>query len=100
MFDERPDVGETFERTLGAGLVCRVVLGLPATPAPGGRGCGCSSGVTRRRDPAARAAAVIVAWNVLRHFYPYHDVIDEDWNAVLDDVIADVLDDAGPDDLM
>jgi hypothetical protein len=99
LFDERPAPGETFERPLGAGLACRVVLGLPATAPP-------PPGATRPHrplpgadDPAVRAAAVVVAWNVFRHFYPYHDVIKEDWNAVLDDAIADVLDDRGPEDL-
>jgi hypothetical protein len=99
VFEERPTVGETFEGDLGAGLRCRVVLGLPAgegkaiaavkeVPLPG------------PEDPAVRAAAVVVAWNVLRHFYPYHDVIGENWNAVLDAAIADVLDDHGADDTM
>ena len=40
-----------------------------------------------------RAAAVIVAWTVLRHFYPYFDVIGEDWDAALAEALADVLDD-------
>jgi C-terminal processing protease CtpA/Prc len=99
LFPERPKLGETFTRPLGAGLACRVVLGLPASePAAPGP-------VARREtppgaeDPAVRAAAIVVAWNVLRHFYPYHDVIGEDWDAVLDDAIADVLDDEGPADL-
>jgi hypothetical protein len=34
-------------------------------------------------DRSTRLAAVIVAWNILRHFYPYFDVTDTDWPAVL-----------------
>jgi C-terminal processing protease CtpA/Prc len=36
---------------------------------------------------------------VLHHFYPYFDVIDENWDAVLDDAIDDVLDDNDAADL-
>ncbi|HET8775563.1 MAG TPA: S41 family peptidase [Thermoanaerobaculia bacterium] len=34
-------------------------------------------------DRATRIGAVIVAWNVLQHFYPYFDVVDADWPAEL-----------------
>jgi C-terminal processing protease CtpA/Prc len=29
-------------------------------------------------------ADIIVAWSVLQHFYPYFDVVDTDWDAVLE----------------
>ncbi len=99
VFDERASVGETFERDLGAGLACRVVLGLPAskpleiTPTK-------FEQLPDASDPAVRVAAAIIGWNVLRHFYPYHDVIGEDWEQVLDLVLTDVLDDSGPEDLL
>jgi hypothetical protein len=98
LFEERPRVGETFDRELGAGLACRVVVGLPLTA--GGKAKPMPlRDLPGPEDPAVRAAAVIVAWNVLRHFYPYHDVIDQDWDAVLDETIDDVLDDDGPEQL-
>lgn len=34
-------------------------------------------------DRATRLADVIVAWNVFEHFYPYFDVFETDWPAVL-----------------
>jgi len=34
-------------------------------------------------DRATRIGGVIIAWNVLRHFYPYFDVVGTDWEAVL-----------------
>ncbi len=34
-------------------------------------------------DRATRIGAVIIAWNVLQHFYPYFDVVDVDWPAEL-----------------
>ena len=98
LFDERPQVGETFDRELGAGLGCRVTVGLPLT-APAKPSPTLLQDLPGPEDPAVRAGAVIVGWNVLRHFYPYHDVLDQDWDVVLDETIEDVLDDRGPDDL-
>ncbi|MGD8451466.1 MAG: S41 family peptidase [Phycisphaerae bacterium] len=43
-------------------------------------------GVHRRQsanDRAVRLADVILAWNVFQHFYPYFDVVETDWPAVL-----------------
>lgn len=34
-------------------------------------------------DRATRLAAVIIAWNVFQHFYPYFDVVKTDWAAEL-----------------
>ncbi len=34
-------------------------------------------------DRPARLANVILAWNVLQHFYPYFDLVATDWQAVL-----------------
>jgi hypothetical protein len=99
LFPEHPKLGESFTRSLGAGLACRVVLGLPLTEPAAPTEAARPPALPGPEDPAVRAAAVVVAWSVLRHFYPYHDVIDEDWDAVLDDAITDVLDDAGPEDL-
>jgi C-terminal processing protease CtpA/Prc len=36
------------------------------------------------RDRATRLADVIIAWNVFQHFYPYFDVVDTDWEAMLE----------------
>jgi hypothetical protein len=36
------------------------------------------------RDRSTRLAAVVIAWNMLQHFYPYFDVIDTNWPSVLD----------------
>jgi C-terminal processing protease CtpA/Prc len=34
-------------------------------------------------DRTTRLAAVIIAWNVMEHFYPYFDVVKTDWGAEL-----------------
>jgi hypothetical protein len=49
-------------------------------------------------DADVRTAAVIEAWNVLRHFYPYQEAVTDDWDAILDDALHDVSDDATTED--
>ncbi|MYK47232.1 MAG: hypothetical protein F4029_13500 [Gammaproteobacteria bacterium] len=34
-------------------------------------------------DRSTRLAAVVLAWNVFQHFYPYFDVVDVDWETTL-----------------
>lgn len=38
----------------------------------------------------ARLANVVIAWNVLQHFYPYFDVVNVDWEKVLPLSLNDV----------
>jgi C-terminal processing protease CtpA/Prc len=38
-------------------------------------------------DRSTRLAGVIIAWNVFQHFYPYFDVVNVDWDAVLPDML-------------
>jgi C-terminal processing protease CtpA/Prc len=50
-------------------------------------------------DPATaanediRLAGIVIAWNILQHFYPYFDVIPTDWNAELTTAFRRALDD-------
>jgi hypothetical protein len=43
---------------------------------------------------AVRLAGVIVAWNVLRHHYPYFDVVRDDWTAALGEALKSAATDA------
>ena len=36
-------------------------------------------------------ASVVIAWNVLQHFFPYFDVIDTDWHKVLGETLENTL---------
>jgi len=38
-----------------------------------------------------RLAGVIILWNALQHFYPYWDVVDADWDAVLTEALGRAL---------
>jgi C-terminal processing protease CtpA/Prc len=45
-------------------------------------------------DRATRLAGVILAWNVLQHFYPYFDVVETDWPAALRTALRSAAEDA------
>ena len=47
-------------------------------------------------DRGTRLAAVIIAWNVFQHFYPYFDVVKTDWSAELPKALRTAGIDAGP----
>jgi hypothetical protein len=54
------------------------------------------SGLDPARDHhelAVRQAAVIEVWNVLRHFYPYQQDLELDWDAMLRSALRDAEDD-------
>ena len=70
---------------LGAGVSCSLPLALPRSgvtaaalpPSP------LPEYVFPATDRASRLAGIMVAWNVLQHFYPYFDVVQTDWQAAL-----------------
>jgi hypothetical protein len=47
-------------------------------------------------DRSERLAAVMIAWNVIQHFYPYFDVVDSDWPQALISALKSAAIDAGP----
>lgn len=48
-------------------------------------------------DRTTRLAGVILAWSALAEFYPYFDVVDVDWDAVLDEALQRAAVDETPD---
>lgn len=51
-------------------------------------------------DRGTRLGAVIKAWNVPRHFYPYWDVLDHRWNSALETALLSAATDGGADDFL
>lgn len=47
-------------------------------------------------DRSVRLAAVVIAWNVLQHFYPYFDVVHSDWPQALTTALKSAATDEGP----
>jgi C-terminal processing protease CtpA/Prc len=102
MFERMPQLGEITKAPIGNDLICVVPLTLlscdtltcPRTdPSTLARlqselsNIGTGSGF----DPQVNLASVIIAWNVLQHFFPYFDVIDADWNKVLGETLESTL---------
>ncbi len=97
--DNRPRPGAVIERDLGGGVSCRVPVcsyydqrgtlprgeRLDWSPPADWNASG--------NDRATRLGGVVLAWNVLEHFYPYFDVVDTDWAAVLERTLAAAAED-------
>lgn len=94
-----PAPGTVIDRWLPGGVRCVVPVTLytdargrtipvvppgdePETPSPS------------PEDRSTRLAAVATAWTVLRHFYPYWDVVETDWDAELEPALAAAAADA------
>ena len=102
MFDWIPQFGDIINEPIGSNLNCVVPLVLltnedatyPKTEI---------SSLTRLKseidiinygndfNPHVNLASVVIAWNVLQHFFPYFDVIDTDWNKVLGETLTIAL---------
>jgi C-terminal processing protease CtpA/Prc len=110
LFDGGPAPGAVATRDLGAGLACRFPLALPSTAGKGGRpghtlpraSRGALAALVRSLatanvpaltadDERVRLGAIVGAWNVFQHFYPYFDVVKTDWDAVLGRALARAL---------
>lgn len=102
-----PDPRAPWSAELGAGIECRVPLALwadeqgtlPRAPEAAAAAASRFGLPPNHRasgeDRTTRLAAVIVAWNVLQHFYPYFDVVETDWPLELDAALRRAASDAG-----
>lgn len=105
LFEGGPDPGEVIDEPLGAGLRARVPLTLAVRgdrthPPSGPRREDLRAALARLDpeswsgdDPDVRLAAVVIAWNVLEHFYPYFEHADVDREASLTRSLAAALED-------
>jgi hypothetical protein len=75
-----------FQANLAPGLMAQVPLSVYADEAgtlPHSKTPELQLSELTPENRAARLAAVIIAWNVLQHFYPYFDVTGTDWPKAL-----------------
>lgn len=98
IFDVVPPAGYSVDKPLGFGL--RVYLPIALTDAdaaspvaPRETRAASAGDEPTATNPDVRYAGVIIAWNVLQHFYPYFDVIEADWDQVLTGSLLDASDD-------
>lgn len=102
LFDRMPQFGEIIKEPVGNNLTCAIPLVLlinDTVTYPKSE----TSSFTRLKSEIdstiidnefnthANLAGVVVAWNVLQHFFPYFDVIDTDWNKVLGETLESAL---------
>lgn len=113
LFAARPTPGEVVNKPLGRGLSAQVPLALYSdsartlrpTDAPTPDDLlstldGIRIEALTASDEALRFADVIIAWNVLQHFYPYFDVVDVDWDEVLTRTLQRAASDTSPDEFL
>jgi len=88
------DLVQPIYADLAGGVSCVVPIALyrespnpapepPIAPAPGGT----------PNDRATRLAAVMIAWNVFEHFYPYFDMVRTDWKEALGPFLSEAAED-------
>ena len=114
LFAAHPRAGETIETELGAGLSARIPLVVwsneSATIPAGDEKTlkwmrieldSVNMRAVSEFSECTRLAGVVIAWNVLQHFYPYFDVVDVDWDAqltrALHRALAEESDESGED---
>lgn len=105
LFEAMPRIGEAIDAELGRGLHCRVPLALYASDEGvlGGdtaafeslesRLAGIDLNSMTADELAVRLADTVITWNVFQHFYPYFDVVDVDWEKMLDATLKRALED-------
>jgi hypothetical protein len=104
LFDSVPDHREVIFEDIGAGLTCELPLVLGRDPSEEGP---VTAGAPQLDESVAITddfetsalppiynnwvPAIIEAWAILQHFYPYFDVVDVDWDAELTTALEGAL---------
>jgi len=113
LFEARPALGDFIETDLGAGLSARIPMALPSdgtTTIPRGDEHrmkmmadeldSVAMYALSAESECTRLAGIVIAWNVLQHFYPYFDVVDVDWDRELTSALASGLTDETVEDYL
>jgi len=100
LFDALPEVGEVTSAALARGVRAQVPVALygDSQRTYGGKlDANAAEDLRRALDSLTpslldeRLSAVVIAWNVFQHFYPYFDVVDTDWNRALVRALEETL---------
>lgn len=90
LFDEAPKPGEYINKMAGSGIACMmplVLYGNKQGTYPKGNDSELRAilATVSVDEPGLeqRLGAVIISWNIFRHFYPYFDVVGTDWESEL-----------------
>ena len=102
LFERMPQFGEITKKNIGRNLICTVPLTLLTNEASTYPKTEISLleqlkseisniKISREFNSHVNLASVVIAWNVLQHFFPYFDVIDTDWDKVLKETMKQTL---------
>ena len=102
MFERMPQFGEITKKSIGNKLICVVPLTLLSNDASTYPKTEISSlthlkyeiskiRIKSNFNPHVNLASVVIAWNVLQHFFPYFDVVNADWNKILRETLKTTL---------
>ena len=93
-----PDPTKPYIVELGGGVSCLVPLALYVADGrtlPHGSPQPLPEVALSGNDRSTRLAAVVLAWNVFQHFYPYFDVVRTDWPGALSRALRGAATDSG-----
>lgn len=104
LFEKHGNTDDMIIRNLGKGISCRIPIALHLSKEKPSQFSAAFDSLNIRleeihiEDTTAqleptRIGAVISAWNIFNHFYPYFDVIETDWDNVLTETLINVLQD-------
>ena len=103
LFKEHGKGNELITKELGSGIKCRFPIALYLPREQPKKFSQLFIGLKNKIDQVhlevntaqqevTRIGAVITAWNIFQHFYPYFDVVQTDWDSVLLQTLIDVQD--------
>jgi C-terminal processing protease CtpA/Prc len=97
IFDQQPSFGEYVKKDIGSGITCIIPLVLESTgkntypSSPGNLLKSLEDSIYRHvpsdktaTDSYVRLSGITIAWNIFKHFYPYHEEANTNWDAELD----------------
>ena len=103
LFKEHGKGNELITKELGSGIKCRFPIALYLPREQPKKFSELFIGLKNKLDQVqlevntaqqevTRIGAVITAWNIFQHFYPYFDVVHTDWDSVLTQTLINVQD--------
>ena len=111
LFEKHANTDDMILRNLGKGISCRIPIALYLSKEkPSQFSAEFDSlnirleeihieDTTAQLEPT-RIGAVISAWNIFNHFYPYFDVVETDWDNVLTETLINILQDQNEKDCL
>lgn len=98
LFARYPKRGEAIQKSIGRAILCYVPLSLPSVKETVQFTAHSVTDTFSIADESVRMANLIIAWNLIQHFYPYRDAIAADWHQSLIEALSQTEHDRTPSD--